>query len=380
MTAQEGLLSAVLRGDAARWPAAADAGPAPAFVESVAFLDAVAWHGIQPLVARQIRRGALCDAPDGVRQPLARAAVQHAAVEARTSVEVRRVIDALARAGVPALVMKGTALAYTIYPHPCLRSRTDTDLLVRNADRAAADRVFEALGYDTLNMTRGEHLLLQRSFHRTDPLGIRHVFDVHWKIAAPPSVWGMTGWEALARAATPVPALGGHARALGDADALILSCVHRVAHHYDNPRLIWLYDIHLLAAKLGEDGVRQLLQPLEAGVAGMCVHGLLLAQERFATRLPVDVGSGLAPGSHDAVGRFDRQGMRAGHLLSDLRALPAWQPRLQLLREHLFPPADYVKRRYGVSSSLTLPALYLHRILTGALKWVRPAGGADPFA
>lgn len=109
MTTEETVLSAVLRGDETRWPFAGDEA-------ARGFLDAAARHGIQPLVARQVRRGLLLNAPASVQQLLGRVAVQHAAVEQRVAAEVQRVVGALARAGVPALLMKGTALAYSHYP------------------------------------------------------------------------------------------------------------------------------------------------------------------------------------------------------------------------------------------------------------------------
>lgn len=373
MTAQESVLSAVLRGDETRWPWADDQAAG-------AFLDAVTWHGLQPLVARQLRRGVLLDAPAGVQQSLARSAVQHAAAERCLAAEAGRVVDALALAGVPALLMKGTALAYTHYPHPCLRPRSDTDLLVQRGDLPSAVRVLEGLKYEALNMTRGDFVLHQRSYARTDRLGIRHVYDVHWKMAGPQAVSGLLGWDEVDRAAVPIAALGEHARALGDIHSLLLACVHRMAHHYDNRRLIWLYDIHVLASRMGEEPLRALMRQVAGkGAASMCLHGLELARERFGTCLPGDLAGDLARESGDWA-RFDRDVRMVDILVSDLKALPGWRERLSLLSEHVFPPAEYIRRRYGVSGSLALPVLYVHRFVTGAVKWLRPAGSGDPFA
>jgi hypothetical protein len=277
--------------------------------------------------------------------------------------------------------MKGTALAHTHYPHPCLRSRTDTDLMVRRGDLAIAAGVFEKLEYEALNMTQGDFVLHQRSYGRTDRLGIRHVHDVHWKVAGPHSVSDLLNREELDGAAMPIASLGEHARALGDAHALLLACVHRMAHHYDNRRLVWLYDIHLLASRLGEESLQALMRlAVEKGVADICVHSLELARERFGTRLPGDLKAYQALGSNESMPRFDHDVRKVDILASDLKALPGWRQRLRLLREHVFPPAGYIRRRYAVSSPLALPALYAHRFVTGAFKWRRPAGVTDPFA
>ena len=55
--------------------------------------------------------------------------------------EIARVTAALDARGVRALLVKGAALAYGLYPEPCLRPRVDTDILVLGDDRAATDLV-----------------------------------------------------------------------------------------------------------------------------------------------------------------------------------------------------------------------------------------------
>ena len=74
--------------------------------------------------------------PAGARDEIARLAREEALIEPFRREEVVRVLAALAAAGVPALVFKGTALAYTRYPDPALRPRLDTDLFIRLEDVA----------------------------------------------------------------------------------------------------------------------------------------------------------------------------------------------------------------------------------------------------
>jgi hypothetical protein len=376
----DALLAGVVRGDATRWPFVDDD-------RALRFLEAAARHGVQPLVARQLRRGILSNAPDVVQQTLARAAVQQAAVEQRLASEARRVVDALADAGAPALLMKGTALAYTLYPHPCLRPRTDTDLIVRDSDVATASRVLETLKYEPLNVSPGDLVLHQRSYVRTDRLGIRHLYDVHWKLAAPKIVSDLVTWGELRACALPVPALGDRARAIGHAHALLLACVHRIAHHYDSDSLIWLYDIHLLAASLDETQLRDFMRLVAAEpAASMCARSLSRARDQLGTPLSAELACLAASGFSRSSGRaddgmasrFGRRTRMVDVLFSDLKALPGWRRRLRLLRQHLAPPADYMRRRYGVSHSLLLPVLYVHRCVTGAWKWLQPLADHPP--
>jgi hypothetical protein len=44
----------------------------------------------------------------------------------------------------------------------------------------------------------------------------------------------------------------------------------------------------------------------------------------------------------------------------------------RLLREHLFPPAEYMQAKYGFTGRLWLPAFYASRVLNGMREWFRP--------
>jgi hypothetical protein len=50
-------------------------------------------------------------------------------------------------------------------------------------------------------------------------------------------------------------------------------------------------------------------------------------------------------------------------LVAEVGALPRWSARWQLLREHAFPPADYMLRKYETRRRWLLPALYVRRAL-----------------
>ena len=67
----------------------------------------------------------------------------------------------------------------------------------------------------------------------------------------------------------------------------------------------------------------------------------------------------------------ERTQRRLDVLLADLRRLPRWRDRLQLLAEHAFPPASFVMARYAARRRVLLPVLYAHRLVTGAWKWLR---------
>jgi hypothetical protein len=58
-------------------------------------------------------------------------------------------------------------------------------------------------------------------------------------------------------------------------------------------------------------------------------------------------------------------------LASDLANTSGWTARGRLLLGHLFPPAAYMRKTFGVSSVALLPWLYTYRIVRGAGRWLR---------
>ena len=330
-------VAAVLRGEPVGWP------PADGHAAQARLLEVAASHGVVPMLVHQLDRAkTLHQWPIGIREPLIEAASRQVWVETRHRGELLQVLSALAAIGVPALLMKGAALAYLYYPDPCLRPRYDTDLLVRKDDMPSVTRVMRALGYRRSNRTSGDLVIPQSQFVKDGRPGLLHAYDFHWKIAIPVLFADVLSFDDVVTRAIAVPALGAHARALGRVDALLLACVHRVAHHHGDERLLWLYDIHLLANDLDREPFRQFSAlAAQKQIRAVCADGLTLAHRWLHTRLPAEVMSTLmAQASSEPTAVHLAGGLRQVDLLSsDLRALDRWPARWQLLREHLFPPA-----------------------------------------
>lgn len=289
------------------------------------------------------------------------------------SQETARVLAALADAGIPGLLLKGTALAYRVYPHPSERPRQDTDLLIRRDDTAAARRALEQLGYRAPAYSGEDELFRQFEMQLLDPMGVLHAFDLHWRISTQARFADLFQFEELWETAVSVPALGPAARTIGDAEALLLSCVHPAMHHRNEERLIWIYDSHLLAQRLlPADWDRFARLAVTRSVAAICLDGLARSRARFGTVVPDAVLAALedAARSGEASAEYLAPRREWRHeVASNLRAL-TWRRRLRLLREIAFPRPEYMREKYGVSGTVVLPALYLRRGLAGVWKVV----------
>jgi len=364
------LLSAIIRGETPSWSPSGR----PDFQAD--FLEACLTHGVAPLITKQLRRTSAWEEwPPGIRAGLESLAMRQASLELLREKELVSALEALVQRGVQPLILKGAALAYTHYPFLGLRPCNDTDLLIDPKDISLTEQVLAELGFQRLNMVSGKFIMHQCIYVKDDEHGVRHVYDVHWKISNPQLFSDISSYDELARYAITVPGLGKNARALNPAHALLLACLHRVAHHQSSDCLIWLYDIHLLVSLMRPEEHKAFARlAIDKRVRAVCSNGLKLARHRFSTALPVDLMEALDadenPMSKEATAGFLKPYQRRTDvLLSDLRALSRWRDKLQLLREHVFPPADFILKHYSIANRALLPGLYAHRALRGAWKF-----------
>ena len=296
------------------------------------------------------------------------------ALDALRETELRRVLGALADAGIRGVLFKGAAIARTHYRSPELRPRTDTDLLVPADRRRDVARILEQLGYRRPPETGGDLIATQFHYTLVDRATIEHALDVHWRISNAIAFADVLSYDEIARDAAPLPGLPPGAYGPSTLHSLVLACTHRVAHHPDSGLLLWLYDIHVLAESLSAaDEDRLVALAAERRIRTVCAYCLRDAADAFHGKADA-LAARLAPpaGAIEPTAAFLGNRIRPVDLLAaDLRALGHWRARLRLLREHLLPGREYMFTRYGTRRSWSLPWLYARRIVWGAPKWFR---------
>ena len=358
-------LAAFINGERVPWAAL---GVTPAEL-----LDACDEEGLSGLLHARLRVGAGDSWPEHVQAEVASRARSVAAEEMLRRRATISALDALAAAGVRPVLLKGTAVAYDVYPTPSFRPRVDTDFLIPKKQVAAAREVMTALGYEASPNSGGERLFAQFQFWMQDHHGVQHVFDFHWKISTQPTFAQVLTYDELAAEAVPVAALGGHARAAGRVHALLLACIHPAMHHRNAEHLIWMYDIYLLASTLSETDFERFVEIASAKKVGaVCAHELARARARFTFRLPPAVTAALSGQGDEPSAAYLRSDRRwLDEMIASMRGLPRWGDRVGLLREIVFPSPEYMRAMYGITARsfvAVLPVLYTHRILRGIQK------------
>lgn len=351
-------LTALLRDDRPPWSASA--------VDDLATLvDVATREGIVALAHERLRAQ---DYPDALLAAFAGAARAEAAQALMREGECKRVLAVIASAGLQALLLKGSALAYWAYAAPHLRECVDIDLLLRS--RADVDKAINALtgiGYCLREReVPGDLISYELTCIRKASTGARVDLDLHWRLVNAPLFANRLEPDELWREAMALPRLGPAAFGLSPVHALLHACMHRLLNLQfgDGDRLKWLYDLHLLAGRLGTDDWQRLLAlARQRGLAGTCLHGLQAAGRDFGTMIPAPITADLieaSAGESLDVNKVDRWlYMQKANCLALPGAL-----RLRWLRQRLLPNAAYLRDRYG-DGERGLPAIVLGRLRDG---------------
>jgi hypothetical protein len=245
-------------------------------------------------------------------------------------------------------------------------------------DRRQAGEILRSLKYDDAGQVSGQLVMSQVCYVKRANGAILHAVDLHWKLANPQVFADVLTYGEMTAAAVPLPRLSPVARGLCDVHALLVACIHRVAHHFDATRLIWLYDVHLLASRLDQGQWREAVAlAADRRVAAVVRRSLMRTQEIFDSPIPAEALEALdaAAARHtEASATYVRLTPRSRSqvrvLLSDLHALRSWRARWRLLQEHVFPPVPYMRNVYAPTSRAPVSVLYVQRAVRGARKWL----------
>jgi hypothetical protein len=344
-------LRALLRGETAPWPGE----------DAALLIESIEQHGIGPLVYSR-----LTDDSWPIRAAFRDAAIRAAVAESHRLEDLRALLTALEERGIRVVIIKGTGLAYDLYPSPELRPRGDTDLLIAESDCDAVRALMRDLGYAT-QLTSGDTLAVrQQSFSRGG-----HVYDVHWDVCNSPVLRDALPAEEVITRAIGVPGIAANALAPSHVDALLLACIHRVVHHHDNERLIWLYDIHLLReAMTADEHARFWRLAAERRVVTICERSVDLADFWFA-HAPHDRSSDWLRKNEfreePSAAFLDQGRSRAAVLHSEMTALRG-RARFRRIRELAFPPPDFMRQSFPSAPTIALPLLYVWRGARGVLR------------
>jgi len=297
----------------------------------------------------------------------------------------------LAAAGIPALWLKGAALAETVYPQPVLRPMGDLDVLVPFERRAEALVALKAAGYadeprDPLAAQVAAFLPPDETHHHYNLVGgpgggVR--VELHFRVAQTilPDLAALEWFWSQAAEATDRQGNPLGFQTLRPEAHLLYLCAHALLQHGEaHLGLLHLYDLHLLATVYDLDwaliveraAILRWTYPVE--------RALTLAAEYFGTPVPAWVPEQLRarrPADEDTgiVEQIGAGDTRWAQTVRSLRRLTPRQ-RVALVWRIVFPPRAYLRTRYRVRPGVPLLLYYPYRwwdqargIARGVWRW-----------
>ena len=332
--------------------------------------------GVAPLLHWAINQNdSAVGVPASISNELERAYYTSLANNLLLQRELGCILNSLERAGIPTIILKGAALAETLYPDIATRPMNDLDLLTRQSHLEKAVKVIEAFGY--IVQKTSHHVVLQGG------PGNQVTIELHWNLLVGARQSSLQAMSWFWQHAVPAQIAHRHTQILDTtAQLLYLSAHLMIQHARDGGRLMWFYDLHRLVTCWGEklDWENLTLQAHELGWDVPLFTALLGCRQRFGTPLPEDFLSIVPQDLMNAFASNESPGLpiqnQAAHewIWHSLVSLEG-RARLHMIRRFIFPTADYMCWRYQPHPVWLWPACYPLRwwdLLRGGVALFKP--------
>jgi len=247
-------------------------------------------------LARRALSAAAVELPSAIAGKLAAQAAHIVRRNLLLTHEGIRLQRLLAAAGIPALILKGFAVAQLAYGSVETKQTLDLDFLVPPDQAEKALRILELEGFvlsaPAKHLSRAQRQALFRYGRDIDLIrpSQRLRIDLQWRAAYNPALLRGVSANSPAQAVT----LSGSVtvRTLSSDDLFAYLCVHGAHHAWS--RLKWLADLNAIVAADGTD-VERLYRHAQHLGAGLCAgQALLLCQRLFGLNLPAPLATEIA--------------------------------------------------------------------------------------
>lgn len=363
-------------------------------------------HGVAQLLAAYLAPfGDDSKMPSAVHACLFRMLRANARRNAVMLRETAQLMHGLQAAGIRSMLLKGGALALTVYPDPALRNFADIDILVDVENYERAGETAERLGF-TLHGDRGDPLVHNHRYERscaedilTSTLPVEFDPALRPEIIAPycrqvtveihrgtfrdaMGYWREEGMAPFWEQALTIRLPEGQPAFIPPPEAMLVHlCAHAAAHSFR--RLMFMVDIAQVIRCYGPslDWERILHLAQHYGESANVYRCLQFVDRELQVPAPPEVLKTLLAcsprrlcmarlSSRDIFAMMDENDSYA-IMLQCWRLAPNRSLRLSVLLRMLAPPIAQMRRRYGHLSCAALAYQYLARLLRVAHRVAR---------
>ena len=292
--------------------------------------------------------------------------------------ELERILKALDAAGIPVIVLKGAALAATVYEDIGLRPMGDLDLLVKEQHLQKALDLICSLGYVQEPMPHEKfNQQIGYDVHLWNGLNDKMKVELHWQLVVGGDDWPSAnmGWFWEERVS---PTLDKDAQndllynltKLSPEASLLYSVGHLLLQHgVKQARLLWFFDIQILLSKHMQTLNWQSLlkEANELHWTAALLTALALVEQLFSTSLRDTPAYDLlrqvrrSPDNDSLFpGRMLRTRTKATDVWSSLQMLDHGK-RVRYALGMVFPNPDFMRWRYRPRPAWLWPLCYPYR-------------------
>ncbi len=303
------------------------------------------------------------------------------ATAARNSVifeELRRVLEAFNNVGLETVVLKGAALAETVYKNLALRSMSDVDLLIKKEDLCSVDRIFKRLGYYSPDAKGIDFCVVPTDYLTT----LAYIsssknsprFHIHWHL-----VNSTIPNDSLIR---NIPMAGiwhdAEKARIAGVEALVMAPHHLFIHLAEHSlrvthslsKLSFLCDINEAVESYCEtiDWERLISESKQFNLDRLVYFPLYFAAEFLNTKIPKEVLLRLRPDRFGLNEKFFIKLVSNNHRFSGLSYLlhlsinKGVADKVRFVLRTFFPPRHVIAQRCGISQKKVGYIFYLRRI------------------
>ncbi len=247
-------------------------------------------HRVLPLLYRYLQENGLNQIPSESLRHLQSLYYKQVMRNHRLTKLLHHLLAILDDQGIRAIPLKGPVLAVMAYDDLCLRSFTDIDLLVPEAQLFQAKELICAQGYwSALGLLTSE-TVFRRTRHAYNLFPLekgRGAVDLHWAITKRHFAFPLDTAQLWDRLVT-IDVTGTSTHSLPPEETLLLTCVHSTVHYW--AELGWISDVAALVERhTALEWSRLLSQTRALHSERMLLLGLNLAHELLGTPLPPNV-------------------------------------------------------------------------------------------
>lgn len=283
---------------------------------------------------------------------------------------IHRLAKALHRAGTKPILLKGPALAHTVYPHAHWRTSVDIDLLIDDSEWETANEVLLSLGYRSNPSLNWGYLSFEKSFIPSESYPEAPLVELHLRLNNRPALC-VFSYQELLENAEQIAFLDEKVRIPNKMEHFVYLCVHRIGHFPEDRRFAWLMDLYFLSRTFSDQEWEQLVELADVkqvlSILRVCLEDLnhvLKLEIPDTVRRTLDKRS-VDEGEESSRYLYQRYS-KAHDLVNRWLEIPTTKTKLGYLRRWIFPPKSYMNASFKSKHGLLQ---HMERVLKGIRKY-----------